>query len=67
MEMQKDLTLNLIFTWYLTLNPLHPWNVAPGNEDRINESIAENFSLASHHSENMGNEIPPTQTPTVNQ
>ena len=48
------------FTWYLTLNPLQPWNVEPGNEDRINVSIVENFSLANHHSENIGNGIPPT-------
>ncbi len=53
------------FTWYLTLKPLHPWNVAPGNEERINESIRENFSLANHHSENIGNGMPPTQTQIV--
>lgn len=41
------------------LKPLHPWHVAPGKEDRINESIAENFSLDNHHSENTGNGIPP--------
>jgi hypothetical protein len=50
------------FTWYLTLKPLHPWNAAPGKDDRINESIAENFSIANHHSENIGKGIPPTET-----
>ena len=55
------------FTWYLTLNPLHPWKVASENEDTINESMAENFSLANHHSENIGNGIPPTETHIVSQ
>jgi len=41
------------------LKPLHPWHLAPGNEERINESISENFCLDSHHSENTGNGMPP--------
>lgn len=47
-------------TWYLELKPLQPWNVAPGNEDRMKTSIVQNFSLANHHSEKIGNGIPPT-------
>jgi hypothetical protein len=41
------------------LKPLYPWHLAPQNEDRINESISENFCLDNHHSENTGNGIPP--------
>lgn len=48
-----------IITWYLTLNPLHPWNIAPGNEEWINESIIENFSFANHHLEKIRKGIPP--------
>lgn len=47
------------FTWYLMLKPLDPWNVAPGNEERKNESINNSFCLANHHSENILNGIPP--------
>jgi len=41
------------------LKPLHPWHLAPRNEERIKESISENFCLDSHHSENTGNGMPP--------
>lgn len=44
----------------MTFNPLQPWNVVPGNEDKMKEFMTENFSLANHHSENTGNGIPPT-------
>lgn len=47
------------------LKPLHPWHLAPGKEDRTNESIAENFSFDSHHSENTGNGMPPRYSQTV--
>lgn len=43
------------------------WNIAPGNDDRTNESIAENVSLDNHHSENIGNGIPPAQNPIASQ
>ena len=46
---------------------MHPWKVASENEDTINESMAENFSLANHHSENIGNGIPPIETHIVSQ
>lgn len=49
----------LKFTWYLTLNPSQLWYVAPGKEDWMNVSIAANFSLVNHHSENTGSWIPP--------
>lgn len=54
------------YTWYLTLNPLHPSNIAPGNDESTNESIAENFSLDNHHSENIGNGIPPENSKELN-
>jgi hypothetical protein len=53
------LCVNSENTWYLMLKPLYPWHLAPRNEDRINESISENFCLDNHHSENTGNGIPP--------
>lgn len=43
-------------------NPLQPWDVVPGNEDKMKESMTDNFSLANHHSENTGNGMPPTNT-----
>ena len=45
---------------------MHPWKVAPGNDKRTNESIAENFSLDNHHSENMGKGIPPENSKALN-
>ena len=38
---------------------MQPWKTAPGNDETTNESIPENFSLDSHHSENTGKGIPP--------
>lgn len=46
------------------LSPLQLLNVAPGNDDCMKESNAENFSFVSHHSANIGSGIPPVQHQT---
>lgn len=62
--LESQWILCLIVTWYLILSPLQLLNVAPGNEDCMKESNAENFSLVSHHSANIGSGIPPVQHQT---
>lgn len=62
--MYKDRNTNKYsetYTWYLTLKPLNPWNVAPGNEERTNESISNSFCLANHHSEYILKGMPPVK------